>query len=129
MIPSGAPRYIARKTAQLRQRRHELIVQLGSIDAELRELAQAQETNHGKLNGQAARVLGNLIPLKITQKDLVLRAIKSRPKSGIARPAIIEKLAKQNHPISANSVSTYLARLREEGLVRQQWGLWFPTEE
>jgi len=125
MIPSGAPRYLARKTAQLQQRRAELIRQLQSVNAELAEITQAATVI--RANGKAVKLPDVLVPLKLTQKDRVLAVVRSRPKTGSTLREIVEKLERQNRMIPPNNVSTYLVRLHEDGLIRRHGGRWFPA--
>jgi hypothetical protein len=127
VIPTNATRHLARKKAALHRRRAKLAASMTEIEREIAEIANAEQALQAPRNGKAVKLPDILQGLPITQKDRVLAAVRSRPKSGITRQWIIHKLAQQNHDVGIDSVSTYLTKLQREGLVRSEKGLWFPT--
>jgi hypothetical protein len=127
MVPISAARHLAQRKATLQNRRARLFVEIRQAEAELAEIETAERALSAPRNGKAVKLPAILQGLPITQKDRVLAAVRSRPKNGITRQWIVQKLADQNQPLGANSVSTYLTTLRNDGLVRYENGLWFPS--
>lgn len=127
MIPTSASRHLARRKSTLLLRRAGLVSEIEQIDTELAEIDEAERAITAPRNGRAVLLPGFLRGLPLTQKDRVLVAVRSRPKSGSTRHQLAEKLAQGDQPIGVNSISTYLNQLQNVGLVRSERGLWFPA--
>jgi hypothetical protein len=128
-LRSGRPRASASLTDGLTKRRHRrarLYEKLAAINGELGEIAGAEHTINAPKNGKQVKLPDILKGLPITQKDWVLDAVRSRPKSGSMRQWIAHKLDKRGVEIGPTAISVYLTRLQREGLVCYDRGLWFP---
>src|SRR5437762_9453885 len=101
MVPSRAPRHLARKRAALEQRRARLAADLGEIDHALAEIETAERAIQAPRNGHAIKLPEILRALPITQKDRVLAAVRSRRANGSTRQLIVQKL--NQHGIGANN--------------------------
>ena len=112
---------------QLRRRRDEAAVALERIERELADIDAARQALQAPRNGRAVKVPQILKGVQLTMKDRVLIAVRSKPKTGMSRWEILDKLAKQGVATSVNAVSTYLDRLQREGSVRHdEAAKWFP---
>lgn len=127
MIPTGAASHLLRKKEVLQRRRDKLVNELEEIDAALAEIQEGELALRAPKNGKAVRLPQILRGLELTHRDRVLAVVRSRPKSGVTRLLIAERLAQLNQTVATASISTYLTSLRRDGLVECVNGLWYPT--
>jgi hypothetical protein len=124
MIRTSAARRLAHRRATLEQRQARLMDALAQVNAEIAGVQQAERALYAPQNGK--KIKNPIIEgLPITQKDRVLGAVLSRPKSGVTRQLIAEKLG---YEIGLTAISAYLTQLRHQGLVRYENGLWYPAD-
>jgi hypothetical protein len=126
MVPTATYRFLERKKARLEKRLLATLETTDEIRREIEEVTHAQTALATATNGKGARSLRLVRNIKFTQRDFVLEAIKTRPKSGIKRSEIVLKLAQRGLEINPNSIATFLYRLQKDGFVRFDGGLWFP---
>ena len=126
MVPTATHRLLERKKARLEKRLLAMLEKADEIRRGIEEVAHAQSTLAMAANSKAARSLPLVRNIKFTQRDFVLDAIKTRPKSGIKRSEIVLKLARRGLDINPNSIATFLYRLQKDGFIRFDGGLWFP---
>src|SRR5438105_5035915 len=112
MVPTGSTRYLARTKERLQRRRDAFAIMISQIESKLAQIEAAERVIKTPRNGKAVALPDILKNIPITQKDLVLSAVRSRRKSGIRRWEIVEKVAQQRGvDITVGSVSTYLSKL------------------
>jgi hypothetical protein len=131
MVPSASRKLLERKKERLKARLESLSAQMALVDLQIQEIDHALQTLDSPANGKSARKLPIFRSIKFTKKDWVLAEVRRRPKTGITRTEITRRIAEsKGAQLNPNTVTTYLHRLSQDGLVRydSEGGVWLPIE-
>jgi hypothetical protein len=127
-IPSSAAKLLKRKEDTARRRRAALQAALWQVEAEIAEIENAKVTLSQSVNGKKPKlpkILGNV---KVTKKDRVLSALRSRPQRGMTRREIADYIQQHGWNVPITSITSYLYLLREDSLANFDGRVWRPTK-
>jgi hypothetical protein len=127
-VPISAERILQRKEDAANRRRAALLAALFAIDQRLIEIQNAKTELSHPANGKSPKLSKNF-GIKITKKDRVLSAVRSRRRSGMTRREIDEYIQRRGWNVPITSITSYLYLLREDGLVSFDGRVWRPIED